>query len=212
MEYPFLYIDLVPSNTWFKNLRSILKKDEWDSIRRYIYKRANNKCEICGQRGSKHPVEAHERWNFNEDTGTQLLVGVQALCPSCHEATHFGLAGARGQAFKAKQHIIQTNKWTNEEFEAHYKEAVNKWQYRNKRNWILNACFIIEAFGDMLSEETKHKIMDLRNLKNVLDATHIETTNPSSKYSFHKINWGHWKTWYFIFGTILFVTYFVLYC
>lgn len=219
MEYPFLYIDLVPSNTWFENLRSILKKDEWDTIRKYIYKRANNKCEICGEKGLKHPVEAHERWSFDENAKIQVLMGIQALCPSCHEATHFGLAGIRGRSESAKQHIMRINKWIDEEFEAHYNEAVNKWQNRSKKSWTLDTCFIIDTFGDILCEETKQKIIDLKNLNNTLDRTHIKTISRSehSSYetpfiSFKKINWFHWKTWYFIFGIILFVTYFVLYC
>lgn len=86
-----LTIELVPSTSWFSNLRSLLSSEEWDKIRRGCYKNANYKCEICSGVGPKHPVECHETWEYDEKQGIQKLIGLIALCPSCHEVKHVGL-------------------------------------------------------------------------------------------------------------------------
>ncbi len=44
---PKLTIELVPSTSWYKNMRSISPKS-WDLIRSSIYKRAKYRCEVCG--------------------------------------------------------------------------------------------------------------------------------------------------------------------
>ena len=77
--------ELIPSNTWYNNVRSIVSKDEWDIIRRKSYKFANYKCQICGDsginQGYKHPVECHEIWEFDDKNKIQYLIGFISLCP-----------------------------------------------------------------------------------------------------------------------------------
>lgn len=66
LDYSFLplQIELVPSTAFGENLRKLLTKTEWDKVRKAVYKRAGYKCEICGGKGEKHPVEAHEEWLY----------------------------------------------------------------------------------------------------------------------------------------------------
>ena len=64
-----LTVDLIPESAFFKNLRSELPAKQWDALRKKCYEKAGNKCEICGGRGTKHAVEAHEIWQYFEDTG-----------------------------------------------------------------------------------------------------------------------------------------------
>lgn len=241
MKYPFLYIDLVPSSTWFENMRSILKKQEWDDIRKYIYKRADYKCEICGNKGEKHPVEAHERWFFDEKQGIQRLVGIQSLCPNCHEATHFGLANVRGRSSEAKEHILKVNNWGDNDFLSHYNKAFDEWERKSQKNWILDLKYVINVFEDMISIDTKQKIITYANneinddfvLNNndvsVNPKDEVITIEEYPKYIFknieidkkredhksnfpkNKIDWRSWKTWYLIYGTILFLSYMIMY-
>lgn len=64
-----------------------LKKSEWDRIRKIAYQKANYRCEACGGRGERHPVECHKMWAFDDRTLTQSLIGFRALCPDCHKIT-----------------------------------------------------------------------------------------------------------------------------
>ena len=87
-----LTIELVPQSSWGNNLRSEanLSKEQWDRLRKESYKKANYKCEICGDKGPKWPVECHEIWNYDDQTHTQTLKGLISLCPTCHKAKHLG--------------------------------------------------------------------------------------------------------------------------
>ncbi len=73
-------------------------KEQWDVIRKEVYKRAGNLCEVCGGKGWKHPVEAHELWAFNLEIKEQYLIRFVALCPMCHRLQHMGLAGIHNKS------------------------------------------------------------------------------------------------------------------
>ena len=89
-----LTIELVPSTCWFSNVRDHVSKSIWDKLRKATYRQSNYRCEICGDRGSKHPVECHEIWHYDDDKYIQTLTGLTALCPDCHRVKHIGLAQA----------------------------------------------------------------------------------------------------------------------
>jgi hypothetical protein len=42
-----LYKDLIPSSTWFKNVRTCVTRSSWDKLRKQVYGRADYKCECC---------------------------------------------------------------------------------------------------------------------------------------------------------------------
>ena len=44
----YLGIELIPKCTWGINVRTKLSKDQWDVIRKYVYREAGYVCEICG--------------------------------------------------------------------------------------------------------------------------------------------------------------------
>lgn len=160
-QNPTLFIDLIPQNSWFTNLRSELTEEEWKNIKSYIYKRANYCCEICGGKGDNHPVEAHERWEYNQDNLTQKLIGIQALCPSCHLVTHFGSANVQGRHEEAKIHLLTINNWTEEEFEEHYDLSFSIWEYRSEFKWKIDTTWIIKNFLNKLSLNSIENIMNL---------------------------------------------------
>ena len=43
-----LHKDLIPSTTWFNNVRSCISSYSWDKLRHKIYERVDYKCECCG--------------------------------------------------------------------------------------------------------------------------------------------------------------------
>lgn len=139
-----LTIELVPSTSWFSNLRSLLSATEWDKIRKGCYKNANYKCEVCDGIGPKHPVECHETWEYNEETNTQKLVSLVALCPNCHEVKHIGLAGIKGRHNEAVAHFCKVNNCSKAEAEIYIKKAFEVWNKRSESDWTLDISLLEE--------------------------------------------------------------------
>ncbi len=104
----------MPQSCWFSNVRDHVSKPTWDKLRKATYQQANYRCEVCGGRGDKHPVECHEIWNYDDINHIQTLFGLTALCPSCHQVKHIGLAGLRGRGEEAEAHLAKVNNWSSE--------------------------------------------------------------------------------------------------
>ncbi|MDE6586328.1 MAG: hypothetical protein K2K80_06595, partial [Clostridia bacterium] len=78
-----LEFEMVPDSCWYSNLRSILSKAQWDTVRQEARARAGGKCAICGAQSKR--LEAHEKWEYDEKNKIQRLKTVIAVCKSCHE-------------------------------------------------------------------------------------------------------------------------------
>lgn len=137
-----LTIDLVPKSCWYSNVRSEVSTQKWKTITRAVYAEANYTCEVCGGRGGAHPVECHEKWDYNDDTEVQRLLGLQALCPACHEVKHFGLAQVRGHEDRAFAHLRWVNNWTVPETTKHVTAAFELWTIRSSTSWTLNIDYL----------------------------------------------------------------------
>src|SRR5205823_6629265 len=81
---PLLTVELVPSTCWFHNVRSEVSTEDWDRLKQMASQRAGRRCEVCGRRGPRWPVEAHEVWEYDDEKHVQRLLGIVALCPACH--------------------------------------------------------------------------------------------------------------------------------
>lgn len=143
-----LTIELVPATSWFSNLRSLLTPEEWNKIRKGCYKHANYKCEICNGVGPAHPVECHETWEYDEENNVQKLIGLIALCPSCHEVKHIGLAGIKGRHDEAVAHFCKVNNCAKTEAEKYIKDAFEVWNKRSQREWVLDISLLEELKND----------------------------------------------------------------
>ena len=130
--------EMIPTTSFFTNLRSMLTQSEWDIIRRRVYKKAEYKCEICGGKGTKHPVECHEIWKFIKWRKIQKLIGFKALCPSCHECIHIGLAWIRGHRQRALNHLIKVNNISRLQAEELITDAFELWKERSQIEWKLD--------------------------------------------------------------------------
>ena len=139
---PRLTIELVPKGQWGINLRSELPSGEWNRLRRSVYHAANYKCEICGGVGPRHPVECHERWDYNEETKTQTLVGLIALCPACHQVKHIGRTQASGRMEDAVNHLMKTNEWDGETALTYIEGVFEVWWRRSEEEWTLDISWI----------------------------------------------------------------------
>ena len=103
-----LQFEIVPTACWYNNLRNVLSKRAWDFIRKDAYSRANGKCMICNR--SVKRLEAHEKWEYVEETHTQKLVDVIAICHLCHSVIHIGRTQLIGEEDRAIKHFIKVNK------------------------------------------------------------------------------------------------------
>lgn len=130
-----LTIELIPSTAWFKNLRNHVGRTKWDKIRKKCYAEANHRCEICGGKGKKWPVECHERWKFVDNK--IILEGFIALCPSCHEVKHIGLANVRGRFDIARNHFMKVNNISQVDADEYIAEAFEVFSERSQQDWEL---------------------------------------------------------------------------
>jgi hypothetical protein len=143
---PRLTVELVPQTCWFSNVRDQVSREDWDRIRRQVYKRSGQCCEVCGGRGSKHPVECHEVWEYDETIAVQRLVRMIALCPACHEVKHMGLAGIRGRGEIAAAHLAEVNGWTPHVTAVYIDQVFDVWIERSDRTWSLDVS-ALAAYG-----------------------------------------------------------------
>lgn len=137
-----LTVELVPSTSWFTNLRSELSKDDWDRLRSTVYERAGNRCEICGGRGLRHPVECHEIWFYDDQNRVQRLDGLIALCPACHEAKHMGYASSIGRGAQARAHLGRINGWSMDDVELYLETQFEQWSRRSQHQWTLDLSWL----------------------------------------------------------------------
>jgi len=149
MTKPKLTIELVPSTSFYTNVRSILPTKEWDRLRKESYNKAKYKCEICKEsgldQGYRHALECHEIWEYKKDE-TQLLKGLISLCPKCHLVKHIGRATAIGKHKVAYKHLAKVNKWDEKTTEAYVGACFQDHKERSKIKWELNIAILTEKF------------------------------------------------------------------
>lgn len=136
-----LTCELVPSNQWGTNLRSILDKKVWDALRKSCYERAGHRCEICNGVGRTHPVECHETWEYTDGpVWIQRLTGLIALCPSCHKVKHLGFAATQGpEVFeRSLRHLGKVNGWTTMQTVEYAETQFEIHAIRSQQKWVMN--------------------------------------------------------------------------
>lgn len=133
-----LWANLIPKNSFFDNLRYLFHNDEWDIIRKVVYKRDNFSCKICKRQNIK--LEAHEEWVYNYENKTQKLENIVSLCNLCHINKHLGFAEILvKEKKKTQESIINHWCWVNNEKEKNfnnYRESVFElWNLKNLIEW-----------------------------------------------------------------------------
>jgi predicted restriction endonuclease len=54
-----LTIELVPRTSWCDNMRTVVRRQTWDEIRKAAYRASDYRCAICGGTGQ---LSCHEHW------------------------------------------------------------------------------------------------------------------------------------------------------
>lgn len=137
-----LRIELVPSTCWYTNVRSNVSRRDWEKCKQFVKQRSGDRCEICGGRGSRWPVECHEIWDYDDERSIQTLVGLIALCPRCHEVKHIGRASVVGTLDRALVHLARVNEWPMLKARKAYDIALQIWEIRSQYQWELDITFL----------------------------------------------------------------------
>jgi hypothetical protein len=166
---PKLLIELIPTTCHYSNVRTTVKKKEWDKIRFISYESANNKCEICGDigknQGYNHNVECHEIWEYDDENKIQKLVGLISLCPTCHQVKHIGRAIAIGKHKQAYAQLMKVNKWTQKQVEEHILESFEIHKERSKHEWELNLSILTEEPYNIKIKNYTTRIFEAKKIK-----------------------------------------------
>lgn len=135
MVYLKLMIEPIPRSSAMASLAKLLPKQEWDNLRRKVYRQARYRCQVCGKDGR---LNAHEVWQFNERTGFQFLMGFNCRCADCHGIAH--LLNVRNDQISSRlaQHFMQVNKVGSEEFRSHLKVARSRQAQLDAREWHIS--------------------------------------------------------------------------
>lgn len=137
-----LTIELVPKSAWYNNVRSNVSAALWEKLKKITAEKAGYRCEICGGRGRKWPVECHEIWYYDDAEYIQKLLGLIALCPACHGVKHIGYASLNGQFEKSLRHLMRVNKWTHVEALSYVEKQFVIWQHRSQYVWCLDISWL----------------------------------------------------------------------
>lgn len=141
-----LNIELVPSTSWYSNVRSNVTRQEWDRLRKKCYENASHVCELCGDvgtnQGFKHKVECHEIWEYDDVNLVQKLTGLIALCPDCHTVKHPGLANLKNRGHVVIRQLMKVNNITANEAGFHVALAFAEWKERSEKTYTLDITFL----------------------------------------------------------------------
>ena len=133
---------MVPRTCFFSNLRSNLRAKDWQKLRALTITKANSRCEICGSTNRGRSLECHEIWHYDEETGTQILTGLVALCRECHRAKHMALAREMGWEEAARFHLMRVNRWTHPQVEIYLVQAFELFEARSQKSWKLDITWL----------------------------------------------------------------------
>jgi hypothetical protein len=142
-----LYVDMIPSTSWYRNVRSAVSERDWYRVSQMVRRRAGWRCEVCGVgiNGDRDLLDAHERWRFDQATRVQRLTRLISLCAACHSVTHFGFATISGEAEDALRHLRYVTGMNVHEARRNIETAVATARRRSQVTWTLDLSVIASA-------------------------------------------------------------------
>lgn len=137
-----LTVELVPETAWGSNLRTLLGPADWKTCQQFVYAKSGRRCEVCGGKGERWPVECHEMWEYDDDRQVQTLVGLIALCPTCHRCKHAGFAESQGRIGEVVAHLQQVNGWLLDQAMGYLVYVFDVWRSRSTYDWHLDTTWL----------------------------------------------------------------------
>lgn len=181
-----LKIELVPSTSWYDNLRKYTTKEDWDKVRKAAYANYGYRCGICGTEGR---LNCHEIWEYDDKKYIQKLKGFIALCDMCHHVKHIGLAGILASEGKLDyekviEHFMKVNKCDRTIFERHKEKAFEQWEKRSSHEWQVD----LGEYDNIIKSKSKSSSNHGENIK-LKDAVELykqEERSPSNSYEWYR--------------------------
>lgn len=135
-----LEIELVPHDSWGRNLRTQVRKSVWDKIRKEAYANAEASCEVCESVGK---LSCHEVWECDDAAATQQLKCFQAVCGMCHHVNHYGMSTVlwrqgRLDLEAVDRHFLAVNQVGPAVLAEHKKEAGRLFLRRANVTWRID--------------------------------------------------------------------------
>ncbi len=125
-----LKIEMLPKGAWNNDFSKTLPIKEWDILRNICYKKANNKCQICGF--ITNDLNAHEVWEFDIKNRTQTLKDIIAICTKCHGVKHIRNSQRLDYEENAKTHFLSVNNCNELDYANHLTKAQLDFEEQNK--------------------------------------------------------------------------------
>ena len=145
-----LYVDWIPSSTWYTNVRSNINAVDWERIKEMCKERASYRCELCRAKANyseKIFLECHERFLFDPTTRIQKLARFVCMCTLCHQVTHYGLSQVQGREQIVFEHLKAVNRWTDKRTQAHIKNRFDLWERKNLIDWQVDLTLLDPPAG-----------------------------------------------------------------
>ena len=136
-----LTIELVPSTSHYKNLRKMMKRSQWDKLRKEVYAEFDHKCGICGSEEGR--LNCHEIWEYDDQKQIQKLNGFIALCSLCHHIKHLGLASilvlkGRLDGDVLEAHFLKVNECDLAFYMIYADQAFRLFRVRSQCEWTID--------------------------------------------------------------------------
>jgi len=144
---------MLPKSSYGMTVQNCVHPSDWNRLKSFIEERANFKCECCDDKG---PLDAHERWSYNEEEKTQKLMRIIAICKPCHETTHMGLAQINGREEAAFDRLMQVRKMDKPTALKHLEDATKVKSRRDDIEWKQDFSILTDS-GIRLVENIESK-------------------------------------------------------
>ena len=172
-----LFIDLIPTTSWYNNVRSNIYNDDWIRIRKYIYERVNYKCECCGlycKYRKKYDDEYLDNNSYDKDTHYEDTDDEDSV----EEDTHYKDTDDEDSDDINSQDLRNNNneelkRWNTIQLEAH-----ERWSYDDKTN--IQKLERIVALCHRCHSVTHSGLAQMRGLSNQADK-HLMKVNRWTK-------------------------------
>ena len=161
---PRLRIEMVPFKSWAVNVRAVVAKDLWDSMRYYFKATLEQSgfmrpldmprpdwktplvCATCQEKSET--LELHEHWEYDDIKRVQKLTRLSPICERCHNVMHFGRASQLGLREEAYAQLRKVNSMTNRQADAHIAEAYRIWEERCAHSYEVDFSYLANIVSE----------------------------------------------------------------
>jgi hypothetical protein len=96
-------------------------------------------------------LDAHERWTYDEESNTQILAEVVAICRDCHAVIHIGRTQLMGGEAKASEWFMRVNQCSYADYRTALGKANDDHRRRNRvSEWKIDLTWLYTKYPQFL--------------------------------------------------------------